>query len=99
MTQLKSIHSNLSDAIDDGLRGALGESGRLVLFCTMESRFKITREEIPNKLELLHNVRTERFGSGAAIIETNIIKSLCEKLRLEFKQRENLTLVEYVKSI
>ena len=88
----------LLEAIDHSLL-VLGEIAREALYSHVERRYQVKREEIPNRLDVLHEVFEGVFGAGARVIERLIAKTLCGKVNLEFIEHENWTLLEYVEDL
>ena len=91
----------LLEAIDEGL-SLLGESPKQMVYYHLEETFKINRQDIPFKIEEFTDAIEKIFGSGAKIIEIQIMKALYEKLGNNFKyypKQVNLTLTDYVAAV
>jgi len=92
-----SIEEGLLQAIDDGLL-ALGEIVRDTLYDHFEKKYRLKREEIPEKLDTFQKALQVMLGAGARVIETQIAKSLVSKLDLDFTENVNWTIVDYFDS-
>jgi len=90
-----AIQRALLDAIDFGLL-ALGEIVRKAIYERIESRYRVRREEIPEKLETFHNALQELMGTGAKVVRKLIAKNLYNRLGLNFTEHEDWTLLDYV---
>jgi hypothetical protein len=88
----------LLEAIDDGL-SLLGESGKQVVYCHLEKNFKIKRQDIPHKIEEFTDAIERIFGTGAKILEINIMQCLFKRGSFTFKRYSklpNLTFIDYI---
>ncbi|MBS7627087.1 hypothetical protein KEJ51_08685, partial [Candidatus Bathyarchaeota archaeon] len=92
------FREDLLGAIDDGLL-VLGEIVRQALYSHIERRYQVKREEIPDRLDVLHDTLEVVFGSGTQVIERLIAKTLCGRLGLDFIEHENWTLMKYVEDL
>jgi hypothetical protein len=71
----------LLECIDQGLL-VLGESPRQAIYCHLEKRRMVKKDEIPEKLEeFIEGIRLI-FGSGSSLIERRITKELLMKFRV-----------------
>ena len=88
----------LLEAVDEGL-SVLGESAKQAVYCHLGKTFKITRQDIPYRLEEFTDAVEGIFGAGAKILEIQIMKCLFKKVGHTFKnypRQEELTFTEYV---
>lgn len=69
------------------------------MYYQIEKRFDLRKEEIPQKLEVLSEALDGLFGYGSRIIESQIERSLYEKLELRFEQKEGWTLREHAEHL
>ena len=79
-------------AIDQGL-SSLGDSPKQAIFYHLESSFQLKREEIPQNLTEFKQALDRIFGPGAPYLEKLILKSLYEKLGLNFEDLDGTDLV------
>jgi hypothetical protein len=79
-------------AIDQGL-SSLGDSPKQAIFYHLESSFQLKREEIPQNLTEFKLALDRIFGPGALFLEKLILKSLYEKLGLNFEDLDGADLV------
>jgi hypothetical protein len=87
----------LLEAIDETL-ASLGESVRQSIYFHLENKFKISKKDIPYRVEDFTNGIEKIFGLGAHFIEILIMKNLFEKVGqpLEWDQSKELVFIEYV---
>jgi hypothetical protein len=87
----------LLEAVDDAL-ASLGDSARQSIYFHLEDKFKITRNDIPRRLQDFADGLEKIFGLGARFIEILIMKNLYEKIGqpLEWNESRELVFAEYV---
>ena len=83
-------------AIDEGLL-VYGETVRCALYYSVEAKYRVKREQVPDRIEAFHVAMGELCGYGGRVIERLIAKSLYSKLGLDFVEHEDWMLVDYVK--
>lgn len=91
----------LLEAIDEGL-ALLGESPKETLYYHLAQTFNINKRDIPFKIEEFTEAIERIFGSGAKIIEIQIMKCLFKKLdpKLKYYPKQiDLTFPEYIAAI
>jgi hypothetical protein len=91
----------LLEAIDEGL-SLLGESAKQAIYCHLGKTFKITRQDIPYRIEEFTDAIEGIFGAGAKIVEIQIMKCLYKKVGYTFKhypKQKNLTFTEYIAAV
>jgi len=93
----KSFERLLLEAVDDAL-ASLGDSARQAIYFHLEDKFKITKNDIPRRLQDFADGLEKIFGLGARFIEILIMKNLYEKIGqpLEWNESRELVFVEYV---
>lgn len=93
----KNFDRILLEAVDDALV-SLGESVKQAIYFHLEDKFKVSKNEIPNRLEDFEKGLEKIFGLGAHFIEILIMKNLFKKIGrpLEWKGRKKLAFLEYV---
>ena len=74
----------LLDAIDQAL-SCLGESEKRSVYSSMEQKFNITRQEIPNRINDFADALESNFGLGAQLLEISFMKNLHAKLNVTCK--------------
>jgi hypothetical protein len=90
----------LAEAIDEGL-SLLGESSKQMVYFHLEETFKMSRKEIPYRIEEFIDAIEKIFGIGAKILEIQILKCLYKKVGNKIKhysEQKNLEFTDYVKS-
>jgi len=96
-----SFEEDLLEAIDEGL-SLLGESSKQAVYCHLEKTFKMNRLDIPYRIEEFIDAVEKIFGSGAKILEIQIMKCLFKKVGYTFKhypKQKNLTFTEYIAAV
>jgi hypothetical protein len=95
----KNFDKLLIEAVDDAL-SSLGESAKLAIYYHIESKFKISKEEIPSRVKEFAEGLEKIFGSGAKFIEIMIMKKLYERVGkpLEWDQSKEFTFADYVET-
>jgi len=91
----------LLEAIDEGLT-VLGESSKQLVYFYLEKTFKINRLDIPYRIEEFTDAIERIFGTGAKILEIQIMKCLFKKVDHSIKnysEQKNLTFIEYVAAV
>lgn len=91
----------LLEAIDEGL-SLLGESSKKAVYFHLEKAFEINRETIPHKIEDFVSALEKIFGTGAKIVEIQIMKCLFKKVGCNFThypQKKSLTFIEYIAAV
>ena len=91
----------LLEAIDEGL-SLLGESPKQAVYFHLEKTFKMNRLDIPYRIEEFTDAVEKIFGSGAKILEIQIMKCLFKKVGYTFKhypKQKNLTFTEYIAAV
>ena len=91
----------LLESVDESL-SHLGELCQLATHFYLEKGFNIRKYEIPHKIDEFTVAMEEIFGSGAEVLEIQIMKLLNDKVNqiseLDYKQ-DDLEFTEYIKSI
>jgi hypothetical protein len=90
----------LREAIDEGL-SLLGESAKQVVYFHLEKTFKMTRQDIPYRIEEFIDAIERIFGNGAKILEIQIMKRLFKKVGCTIKhhpEQKDLEFAEYVEA-
>ena len=83
-------------AVDEGLL-VYGEPVRHALYYSVEAKYHVKREQIPDRIEEFHKATGELCGYGGRVTERLIAKSLYSRLGLDFVEHKEWTLVEYVR--
>jgi hypothetical protein len=74
----KTFNKLFLDAVDDAL-SSLGDSAKQSIYFHLESKFRISRNEIPCRLQDFAAGLEKIFGVGARFLEILIMKKLYEK--------------------
>lgn len=93
-----SFDKLLNDAIDEVLL-SLGESARQAIYFHLEDKYRITRIEIPKRLEDFQNGLERIFGeTGTTYLEILMMKKLHEEIGkpLEWNESKGLVFIDYV---
>jgi hypothetical protein len=98
MSRKKGFDTCILEAVDEAL-SVLGESSKQAFYSLVEKSHNIKREEIPEKIEIFHGALTDILGVGSKIMERLIARMLYRKLVLDFEEREEWTLVDYLRDL
>jgi len=93
-----NLRKILLEAVEEGL-SSLGDSPKQAIFFHLEASFKISKDKIPANLTEFAKALEKIFGPGASYLERLIVKSLYEKLGLEFEDMESWNFLEYVDNV
>lgn len=90
----------LLEAVDESL-STLGDSAKQAIYFHLEKTFKVSKSEIPHKIEEFSNAIEKIFGVGARLLEIQMMQRLHEKsghaVRYYLKNG-NLSFVEYLRA-
>ncbi|MEM2122365.1 MAG: hypothetical protein QXE79_01885 [Candidatus Bathyarchaeia archaeon] len=95
--EVNEVDKALLESIDEGLL-ALGVNVRQVLYLHLERHYKVGRDDIPKKVEDLHEVLEELLGDGGGVLEKFIARRFYSRLGLDFVDHKGWTLTDYVSS-
>ena len=98
----KAFQKLFLESVDSAF-SSLGESAKQSIFFHLESEFKITRDEIPCRLEDFDNGLEKIFGTGSRFLEVLIMKNLFERIGgegkiLKWDEGKEFRFVDYVKA-
>ena len=88
--------SLLLASLDDVIREVLGERPRKAVFSSLERRFHIKREEIPERLEDFQKALGELFGNGAPVVTRAVARRLCRRVGIPYYERSDYDFKMYV---
>jgi hypothetical protein len=89
----------LLSTIDESLM-SLGEGCRAILYKYLASALSLRKDQIPTRLEGFTGAVREIFRLGARVIESLILKTLCEQLDIDYsilKDMEFQTAIEEIR--
>ena len=87
----------LFEAVDEGLKAVLGETGKEVVYYHLQSVYGLRKESISEHPETLIEFLNRLFGAGAELIEMVILKKLCLKLGITHETAENIKLIDFIR--
>jgi len=95
----RTFEKLLIEAVDEALT-SLGESAKQSIYFHLEKKFKIAKNDIPDRIEDFAEGLEKIFGLGAHFIEILIMKRLFEKIGqpLKWDQSKELVFTEYVEA-
>jgi hypothetical protein len=90
------------EAVDDAF-SSLGDSAKQSIYFYLETRFKVPRDQIPNRLEDFETGLEKIFGAGTRFLEILIMKKLYEKTEhkrrtMKWNEDKEFKFIEYVKA-
>ena len=94
------FEKELLDAIDEGFSW-LGESGKQTIYFHLETEYKISKQDIPHRIEDFTEALEDVFGLGAKLLEIKIMENLFNKIRHlqpHFHTQESLEFTKYIES-
>ena len=93
----RSFEKLLLEAVDEGL-SSLGDSAKESIYFHLEKTFKISRRDIPHRIEKFTDAIEGFFGVGAKTLEILIMRHLYQKIgHVEYDQELGaLVFTEYV---
>jgi len=86
----------LTESLDDALTDLFGEETKQIIYTWLKSEYRIAREEMPERLGDFDAALTRMFGRSSRAIRRVIVKRLYSKMRIEFVERTNYGLLDYV---
>jgi hypothetical protein len=95
-----SFEEVLLEAIDESFSW-LGESEKQAIYLILEKRYKISKQEIPYRIEDFTEIIEDIFGLGAKLLEIRIMKNLFTKMGYNFPYfhtQEGLEFTKYIES-
>ncbi|MGQ9624277.1 MAG: hypothetical protein ACUVT9_02785 [Candidatus Bathycorpusculaceae bacterium] len=95
----KAFDKILLEAVDEAL-ASLGDSAKQAIYFHLESKFKISKDEVPSNVDVFANGLEKIFGAGAKFLEILIMKKLYEKVGspLEWDSSKELEFANYVEA-
>ena len=91
------IRKVILEAVDEAL-GTLGESARQTIYWHIDRKYKLRREDIPEKLQALPLALDSLLLAGGRVVERLIAQSLCKKFGVAYEEHADWRLVDYVNS-
>ena len=74
----------------------IGESGIKAIYFHIQKVTSVKREDIPDNFEALQKALEKIFGEGAKMIETAIVRNLCQKLGVQPKDDKDKCFIERI---
>jgi hypothetical protein len=90
----------LLEAIDESL-SCLGKSGKQTIYFHLKTEYKLSKQDIPSRIEDFTEALEDIFGLGAKLLEINIMKSMFTKmgyLQPRFHAEQSLEFTKYIES-
>ena len=86
----------------DNAFSSLGDSAKQAIYFHLETKFKISRTDIPNRLSDFENGLEKIFGAGTRYLEILIMKKLYENMEpkksIKWDENKEFRFSEYVKT-
>ena len=93
---VKEFNDLLLESIDESVAVLLSRQVVDALYVHLQTVHSITRDDVPNRLDILIAALQRTLGSGALTVGKVIARAFYLKLQLEFTNDPNRTLLEYV---
>lgn len=90
----------LLEAVDESL-SSLGDSAKHAIYFHLEKTFKVSKSEIPSKIEEFSEAIEKIFGVGARLLEIQMMKRFHEKFGRpirSYPKTGNLSFTEYLRA-
>jgi hypothetical protein len=95
-----NFEKKLLEAIDESF-SLLGKNGKQTIYFYLETEYKISKQDIPHRIEDFTEALEDIFGLGAKLLEIKIMKNLFSKmehLQPHFHTQESLEFTKYIES-
>jgi hypothetical protein len=96
--QGKGVEDVLLEAVERGLH-LLGESAAQVIFYNLDTRYSLSKPEIPRKPERFVKALGDMFGDGAETIEKLVVRAVCTKFGLHPDLRRRFSFSECIREV
>jgi hypothetical protein len=96
-----SFEEYLLAAIDEAFN-SIGEKCKETIYHHLEKKYKLNKNDIPDRIEDFLESIEGMFGLGAKVLEMRIMKNLYQKIEFPFPylfNKESLDFVNYIKSV
>ena len=95
-----SFEATIIEAVDESF-SPFGHSSKQAIYFHLENTFKITKQEIPYKIEEFADAIEQIFGAGAKLIEIRIIEALHKRIQdfVHLPKKSELVFTEYVANL
>jgi len=80
-----SLEKILVESIDEGF-SSLGETCKQAIYFHLEKKYKLTKQEIPSRINDFSEAIENIFGVGAKILQIRIMKNLFKNMGYHFPQ-------------
>jgi len=96
----EGVESLLVDVVDETLKHILGEDATEIVYDYLENNSSLRlREMILQKPEVFSAELRKFLGSGALVLEKEIVGNLYSELQLELEEKEGFSFADHLKSI
>ena len=89
----------LFSVVDKTMKQVFREEGSKVICDYLENNSHLKLEEVCEKPDVFSAGLERLLGSGASVIEKLILKNLCQRLRLEYEEKEGTGFSDYIKEL
>ena len=98
-----SFEELLLESVDKGF-SSLGETCKQAIYFHLEKKFKLTKQDIPSRIEDFTEAMENIFGAGAKVLEIRIMKNLFQNMGYPFpyfrpRAQKYLEFTEYIESV
>lgn len=98
----KEFQKRFLEAVDAAF-ASLGESAKQSIYYHLESKFRVSRDEIPYRVEDFENGLEKIFGAGTRFLEVLIMRKLHESMGpdagiIKWDEDREFRFVDYVKT-
>lgn len=94
------FNEKLLVVLDKSMKNIFGENTVNAVYYHLQKRYLIKLEDIPEKPQVFAEAIKEIFGAtGADVIETFIVRDLCDKFRIGGQRKEISKLVDFLDEV
>jgi len=94
-----NFDSLLLDAVDEALQQVFKNAEIQAIYGAVEKKCQLKREEIAAKPEVFSSCLEKVFDSAGIQIQKLIIKNLCRRSKIEYKEKEKFSFSDYLKEL
>lgn len=86
----------LSECVDSALTDLFGQESKQIIYTWLKTEYRIGQEEMAQRLGDFDVALTRMFGRSSRAIRRVIVKRLYSRMKIEFTERTNYGLLDYV---
>lgn len=99
MKSVEEFEKILLETIDEGMVQVFGNTSTGVIYDYLKGNHKLSKEDIPENLEVFSFSLEKMFGFGAILLEKLVLKKLYKKLGLKYEEKKGYKFLDYIKEL